>query len=143
MPERWWQLNNLTKAEDMKQATNTTYRKAEIAKRFLSELDKHINDLKKGKVETSYEINEFAEKLFINPNHLSDTIKEVLGKSPCGIYEEKLAEAAKELLSNTDKSISDIAYTLSYDHSNFTKFFKRLTGFTPKEYRNQNLPFTN
>ncbi len=127
----------------MNQATNISYRKNEIANKFLSELDKHIDDLKKSKVETSYEINEFAEKLFINPNHLSDTIKEVLGKSPCGIYEEKLADAAKELLINPKKSISDIAYTLSYDHSNFTKFFKRLTGFTPKEYRNQNLPITN
>ena len=132
-----------TKAGQMNQATNISYRKNEIANKFLSELDKHIDDLKKSKVETSYEINEFAEKLFINPNHLSDTIKEVLGKSPCGIYEEKLAEAAKELLINPKKSISDIAYTLSYDHSNFTKFFKRLTGFTPKEYRNQNLPITN
>lgn len=127
----------------MNQSTNVSFRKTEIANRFLSELDKHIDDLKKGKVETSYEINEIAEKLFINPNHLSDTIKDVLGKSPCGIYEEKLAEAAKELLTNPNKSISDIAYTLSYDHSNFTKFFKRLTGFTPKEYRNQNLTVAN
>lgn len=124
----------------MNETTNISYRKNEIANKFLSELDKHIDDLKKGRVETSYEINEFAAKLFINPNHLSDTIKEVLGKSPCGIYEEKLADAAKELLTNPDKSISDIAYALSYDHSNFTKFFKRLTGFTPKEYRSQNLP---
>lgn len=128
---------HILRYKTMNQTTNISYRKTEIANKFLSELDKHIDDLKKSKVETSYKINEFAEKLFINPNHLSDTIKEVLGKSPCGIYEEKLAEAAKELLTNPGKSISDIAYTLSYDHSNFTKFFKRLTGFTPKEYKNQ------
>lgn len=127
------------KNKKVEKATNISYRKIELTHRFLAELDKHINDLKNGKVETSQEINEFAKKLFINPNHLSDTIKEVLGKSPCGIYEEKLAEAAKEMLANPNRSISDIANTLSYDHSNFTKFFKRLTGYTPKEYRNQSL----
>ena len=118
------------------QTKHMSLRKIEIAKAFLSALDKHIDDLKTGKVEASHEINEFAGMLFINPNHLSDTIKEVLGKSPCAVYEEKLIEAAKELLKNPTKSISDIAYTLSYDHSNFTKFFKRLTGSTPKEFRN-------
>ena len=118
------------------QTKNLSFRKAEIANTFLSALDKHIDDLKTGKVETSHEINEFAGMLFINPNHLSDTIKEVFGKSPCAVYEEKLIEAAKELLKNPSKSISDIAFTLSYDHSNFTKFFKRLTGATPKAFRN-------
>lgn len=121
----------------MEKPGNLSYRKTEIANRFLAELNDHIEDLKNGNVETSYQISQFAEKLFINPNHLSDTIREVLGKSPCGVYEEKLIEAAKELLKNPDKPISDIAYTLSYDHSNFTKFFKRLTGYTPKEYRNE------
>ncbi len=118
------------------QIKHISFRKAEIAKAFLFALDKHIDDLKTGKADASHEINEFAEMLFINPNHLSDTIKEVLGKSPCAVYEEKLIEAAKELLKNSGKSISDIAYSLSYDHSNFTKFFKRLTGSTPKAFRN-------
>ena len=114
-----------------------SYRKNEIANKFLFELDKHIEDLKAGRIESSYEINEFAKFLFINPNYLSDTIKEVLGKSPCAIYEEKLIETAKELLKNPNNSINNIAFTLSYDHSNFTKFFKRLTGSTPKEFRNE------
>lgn len=127
----------------MERPGNLSYRKTEIANRFLTELNNHIEDLKNGNTETSYQISQFAEKLFINPNHLSDTIKEVLGKSPCGVYEEKLVEAAKELLKNPDKSISDIAYTLSYDHSNFTKFFKRLTGHTPKEYRAGQLQVRN
>lgn len=71
---------------NMEQQINSpSYRKQEITESFISALDKHIEDLKTGRVETSYEINEFAQMLFINPNHLSDTIREVLGKSPCGL----------------------------------------------------------
>ncbi|MEO9099665.1 MAG: helix-turn-helix transcriptional regulator [Ginsengibacter sp.] len=119
------------------QVKNITHRKAEIADKFLLELNKHIKHLISGEIETSYEINQFADLLYINPNHLSDTIKEVLGKSPCAVYEEKLIEAAKELMDNTDKPINEIASILSYDHTNFTKFFKRTTGTTPKKYRNE------
>lgn len=119
------------------QSKNITHRKAEIADKFLLELNKHIKELISGDIQTAYEINQFADLLYINPNHLSDTIKEVLGKSPCGVYEEKLIEAAKELMDNTNKPINEIAGILLYDHSNFTKFFKRFTGTTPKEYRNE------
>ncbi len=125
------------------QSKNITHRKAEIADKFLLELNKHIKDLTSGKAETSYEINQFADLLYISPNHLSDTIKEVLGKSPCAVYEEKLIEAAKQLMDNTDKPINEIAGILSYDHSNFTKFFKRFTGMTPKEYRNDQATLKN
>ena len=110
-------------------------RKKEIADRFLAELEKHLAELKYGLTDSTYEINQFAELLFIDPNHLSDTIKEVLGKSPCTIYEEKLVEISRELVKSTNRPISDIARALSYDPSNFTKFFKRFTGITPKQYR--------
>ncbi|MFA6082947.1 helix-turn-helix domain-containing protein [Mucilaginibacter sp.] len=118
---------------------NISLRKQEITTRYIEELDKHLADLKAGLLETSLEINDFADLLFITPTHLSDTIKDVLGKSPCNVYEEKLIKLSKELLLNTNKTISEIAVTLTYDPSNFTKFFKRFAGMTPKEFRNQHL----
>lgn len=121
-----------------KQDKSISLRQAEIARQFVSELDKHLDELVSGQVETAYEINEFADLLFINPNHLSDTIKDVLGKSPCAVYEEKLVLISKDLIVNTNKPISEIARILDYDPSNFTKFFKRFTGKTPKEFRNEN-----
>jgi len=114
---------------------NISPRKIEIARQFLFELDKHLTELKTGQVEKSIELNEIAERLFIVPNHMSDTVREVLGKSPCEIYENKLVEIAKDMLENSNKPVNEIARTLDYDPSNFTKFFKNYTGLTPSKYR--------
>ena len=114
---------------------NISNRKIEIANQFLAVLDNHLNELKTGQVEKSLELNEIAERLFIVPNHMSDTVSEVLGKSCCEIYENKLIEISKELLENSNKAINEIARTLDYDPSNFTKFFKHFTGLTPSQYR--------
>lgn len=119
-----------------KQDQNISFRKNEIAEKFLLELEKHLTELKTGLVETAYEVKDFAALLFINPNHLSDTINDVLGKSPCTVYEEKLIEISKDLIRHSGKPINEIARTLDYDPSNFTKFFKRFTGITPTQYRN-------
>lgn len=118
-----------------KKGEKISFRKREITNKFLFELDKHLTELKTGLAETAFEVNDFAELLFINPNHLSDTIKDVLGKSPCTVYEEKLIEISKDLIQYSGKSINEIARILDYDPSNFTKFFKRFTGTTPTEYR--------
>jgi len=113
-------------------------RPEKIKATFLSEIDKHLNDLITGKVETMFEIYKFADLLHIHPIHLSTTIKSYTGKSACYFYQTKILESAKILLVNTDKPIQDIAYLLTYDPSNFTKAFKRVTGMTPKQFREQN-----
>ncbi|MBS1948221.1 MAG: helix-turn-helix transcriptional regulator [Bacteroidetes bacterium] len=113
-------------------------RQKEIAAQYLHELDKHLIDLKNGKADKTFEIKDLAELLFISPKHLSNTIQDVLGKSPCDIYEEQLIKISKELLLTTDNAISHIAQTLTFDPSNFTKFFKSYEGTTPKQFRELN-----
>jgi AraC-like DNA-binding protein len=115
-------------------------RQKEIVSLYQAELDKHLADLKAGKAESTFEIQDLAKLLFVHPRHLSNTIQEVLGKSPCDIYEEKLVEIAKDLLLSSDQPISRIAETLTFDPSNFTKFFKHFTGLTPKKFREANSP---
>jgi len=112
-------------------------RPEEITKQFLLELDKHMLDLKTGKAESSFEVQDIASLLHIHPIHLSNTIKEKLKRSPCDIYEEKLMTIAKELILKTDLSIAEIARQLTFDPSNFTKFFKHFEGITPIQFRNQ------
>lgn len=122
----------------MKENKIISVRQKEIVASYLQQLDLHLSDLKVGLAEKTFEIKDLAELLFVSPKHLSNTIQEVLGKSPCDIYEERLIEISKELLLTTNKPISHIAQTLTFDPSNFTKFFKSYEGKTPKQFRELN-----
>ncbi|QEC66914.1 helix-turn-helix transcriptional regulator [Panacibacter ginsenosidivorans] len=114
-----------------------SYRKKELAAQYITELDTHIQDLKEGKADRAMEIRDLAKLLHVHPVHLSNTIKEVTGRSTCDLYEERLLKISKDLLLNTNMSIAAIAKQLTYDPSNFTKFFKHYTGTTPKKFRDQ------
>lgn len=110
-------------------------RPEEIVRQYLSELDKHIADLKSGRAETTFEIQDMAALLHIHPVHLSNTIKQETGQSPCDIYEEKLMQVARQLLTETRMPIGEIAHRLTFDPSNFTKFFRHFEGVTPRQFR--------
>jgi AraC-like DNA-binding protein len=110
-------------------------RKKEIVRQYLEVLDEHIDQLKSGNAVRALEIRDFASLLHVHPVHLSNTIKEVTGQSSCSFYEARLLEISKDLLLNTNMAIGEIAIRLTYDPSNFTKFFKNYTGTTPKKFR--------
>ncbi len=112
-------------------------RKKEIVNDYLARLDEHIQQLKEGKAERALEIRDLAAMLHVHPVHLSNTIKEVTGQSTCDLYEERLVRISKELLLTTNLPVAQIARQLTYDPSNFTKFFKQYTGTTPKKFRDQ------
>jgi AraC family transcriptional regulator, regulatory protein of adaptative response / methylphosphotriester-DNA alkyltransferase methyltransferase len=122
----------------MEQTTTTTVisaRQKEIVLQYIAELDKHMQELKAGQVEIMHEISDFANMLHIHPVHLSNTVKQVTGRSSCDLFEERLVNLSKELLTTTSLPVAEIARQMTYDPSNFTKFFKRFTGTTPKKYR--------
>lgn len=110
-------------------------RQHEITTDYLKEIDKHLLDIVEERSLEMFEIRDFAGILHIHPTHLSNTIKLTTGKHPCYFYEEKILNIAKGMLQTNEKSIGAIARLLTYDPSNFTKFFKAYTGMTPKQYR--------
>jgi AraC-like DNA-binding protein len=112
-------------------------RQHEITSDFLKELDKHLADIMEERAIDMFEIREFAEILHIHPTHLTNTVKLTTGQPPCFFYEERIMKIAKTMIENTSLSIGDIARKLTYDPSNFTKFFKHFEGITPKQYREQ------
>jgi AraC family transcriptional regulator of adaptative response / methylphosphotriester-DNA alkyltransferase methyltransferase len=109
-------------------------RQHEIFADYLRELDKHLEDIVHERVTEMYEIRDFAEILHIHPTHLTNTIKLTTGKPPCFFFEERIMVIAKGMLQQ-HKPIKEVAFKLTFDASNFTKFFKRFEGVTPKEYR--------
>lgn len=110
-------------------------RQHEITADFLKLIDQHLDELLAGEITEMYEIRDFAARMFIHPTHLSNTIKLTTGKPPCFFVEERIINIAKQELLDTRKSVAEIANMLTFDPSNFTKFFKRFAGCTPKQFR--------
>jgi AraC-like DNA-binding protein len=79
---------------------------------------------------------DYAALLYITPNHLNALSKEQLGISAGELIRNRIILEAKRLLAIKDYSIAEIAYELSFaDNSYFTKFFKKIEGVTPEEFR--------
>jgi AraC family transcriptional regulator, transcriptional activator of pobA len=84
-------------------------------------------------------VEEFAELLFVTPNHLTQSIKETSGKSPKAFITERRLMEAKSLLLCGTNTIAEISYLLNFSEpTHFTKFFKKETSFTPIEFRLMN-----
>ena len=77
-----------------------------------------------------------ADKLNVSPNYLSDLLKMLTGQSTQQHIHDKLIEKAKEKLSTTGLSVSEIAYELGFEHSqSFSKLFKSKSGMSPLKFR--------
>ena len=112
-------------------------RQHEITADFLREVDQHLADVVAGRVTEMWEIRDLAERLHIHPTHLSNTIKLTTGHSPCYFFEARIMDIARQQLLDPRRSVADVAQGLTFDPSNFTKFFKRFAGCTPKQYREE------
>jgi len=112
-------------------------RQHEITADFTRLVHAHVEDLVAGRATEALEIRDFAGQLCIHPTHLSNTLKLTTGEAPCAIYERKLVAVSKDLLLDPSLSIAEVAAQLTYDPSNFTKFFKRFVGVTPKQFREE------
>jgi len=78
----------------------------------------------------------YAEKLCLTPKYLSAVIKETTGKTVSDWISEYVILEAKSLLKTSNLSIQQISDELNFaNQSFFGKFFKRLTGMSPKEYK--------
>lgn len=82
------------------------------------------------------QVQSYARQLGISPNYLNVLAKKYLGKSALEMINDRVALEVKRLLTRTDYDISEIAYILGFNElSYFSRFFKRLTGMTPIEFR--------
>lgn len=77
-----------------------------------------------------------AERLNVSPKYLSGLLKVLTGQSTQQHIHDKLIEKAKEKLSTTSLTVSEIAYELGFEHSqSFSKLFKTKTNLSPLEFR--------
>ena len=97
--------------------------------RFIELLNRHGT--------TEHAIPFYASQLCLSPNRLSAVIKEYSGQTVMQWLNRRLVLQAKVLLRGGTAPIGDIAFALGFDEQgSFARFFKRETGMTPTEYRN-------
>tara|TARA_R110002049_G_scaffold299568_1_gene489859 strand:- start:2259 stop:3140 length:882 start_codon:yes stop_codon:yes gene_type:complete len=120
----------ISKAEHLKQ--NLTFHisnssKVILYQNFISLIEKNLP--------ISRSANFYAEKLAITYKHLNSICKELMNKTAKNVIDDFIILQEKRDLVNSATSSSQLAYKLGFeDPTNFTKYFKKNTGLTPKSF---------
>lgn len=104
-------------------------RREELLAQFIDLIETHFK--------TERAVNFYAEKLFVTPKHLSAVLKEISGKTAGEWIDHRVILEAKLLLRTTGMNIQEISLALNFSNQSFFgKYFKHLTGLSPRDYRN-------
>ncbi|WP_297633012.1 AraC family transcriptional regulator [uncultured Clostridium sp.] len=89
-------------------------------------------------IEDNFSLNQMAKDFNNSPSYLSSLFKDVMNISITNYVHKMKIERAKLLLKTSTKPILEISNLLYYcDTSHFSKTFKKFTGVSPIQYRNQ------
>jgi len=109
----------------------------DLLERLEELLNNYFNDdtlLRQGVPTVAY----LAKELNLSPSYLSDMLRSLTGQNAQQHIHDKLIEKAKEILSTTKLSISEVAYALGFEYAqSFSKLFKSKTSLSPLEFRQQ------
>lgn len=123
-----YEVSNIYRKNKTSPKPKTT-RKEHLVIQFLQALQLHFKN------ERSVQF--YADLLYITRKHLTKTVKDIMGKTPCEIIDEAVIFEAKVLLSNPAFNINDVAQNLRFaDQSVFGKYFKKHFGTSPTAFRN-------
>lgn len=115
----------------MQSDETSSKRKDELLYQFISLVEKNFNKHR--------DVIFYADKLCVSAKHLSSVVKSVSGRTAGQWIDSYVILEAKMQLRNTTRSIQEISSSLSFsDQSFFGKYFKRLTGMSPREFRASN-----
>ena len=85
-------------------------------------------------------VKQYADMLHVSPENLNALSKQVSGKTASALIDERVILEAKRLLLFSENSVKEVAYFLEFnDPSYFNKYFKKITGLTPENYRKSRL----
>ncbi|MDR0222074.1 MAG: response regulator [Oscillospiraceae bacterium] len=105
-------------------------------KRFSPLVEKTLNYID-GNYNSNLSLETIAAQIPANPSHLSRTFKKETGEAVVEHINRKRIEKAKELLTFTDKMAYEIAEEVGFNDSTyFSLVFKKITGVSPKDFKN-------
>lgn len=124
-----YRIKDLYQLQNKLQDNSSPNRNEEICKEFAHMAIQHYT--------TERSVTFYAEKIGITPTHLSNVVKQTTGKTVMDIISEMVITDAKAQLKSTNQPIYAIADSLNFANvSFFGKYFKRLVGMSPQQYRN-------
>ena len=95
-----------------------------------------LQSLVEQKVSTTTKVKDYAALLGKSTKTLNSITKSIINKSAKEFVDEICTKQIKRLLMNSQLSIKEIAYKSGFEESsNFYKYFKRQTGYTPEQFR--------
>ncbi len=98
-------------------------------------LDDHFNNKKSLSIGIPT-VQYLSVNLNVSPSYLSDMLRSLTGQNAQQHIHNRLIEKAKEKLSTTELTVSEIAYELGFEHSqSFSRLFKTRTNLSPLEFR--------
>lgn len=105
-------------------------RQEEVFNRFLKLVNKYAV--------SERNIAFYSSALYLSPRYLSTLIRQTSGRTVMDWVNAAVVQEAKLQLRHTDKLVYQIADDLNFPNASFfCKFFRRMTGKTPHEYRNE------
>jgi two-component system response regulator YesN len=108
--------------------TGEKNRAAQAVELICTHIEDHLNE--------DLSLVRLAELIYFNPSYLSRLFKQECGVNLSEYIEERRIKKAKELLKIHELKISEVGARVGYEApQSFTRFFKKMTGLTPQEYR--------
>jgi AraC-like DNA-binding protein len=121
-------LADLEALADVREDSHPPSRQGRLSRQFIDLLPLHCKSHR--------DIPFYASELCISPHYLSAVIKSETGQSAGDWIERAVIQEARFQLHYSDKTVLQISEELGFPNpAFFTKYFKRLTGLTPRQYR--------
>lgn len=103
-------------------------RGSELYHEFLSEVELHVK--------TNNDVAFYAERLNVSPRYLAQVCRKLGMKTPKQVIDETLIREIQKALRVNAHTVQEVAYTFGFSsQAHFTKYFKKLCGMTPSQFR--------
>ena len=113
---------------ELTRESNLQGRSLELYNQFISQVNNFCR--------TYSDVHFYADQLNVSGRYLAQVTRRISGKTPKAIIDEYIVKEIERELSTTTHTVQEIANTFGFSsQAHLTKFFKKMRGLTPSEYR--------